>query len=475
MATIRFVELVRVSGSAQSAKDTPADQRAALDRLRQSRPGQLVERIEEGAAGLSGALPLDQRPDLQRLMALARARAFDEVRVRHLDRLTRHPDPRERYAIYGAVADASAVIVDAGGHVIDPASEMGELDFAFQTIVAARERSRIKERTLAARHRLASAGKLQGRPPYGRTWDKATGTWGENAAQMATYRRIFAEALAGRSLASIARGLQVDRVPTPGAGLRGKGKGNGRWTAAIVSHLVKRRHALGEVVSYGNVLRCPPVVDRETFDRVQAAVKNPRAGRPPKDDASALLRGLLRCGACGSPVWVITGGRPGDVRDYYACRWVRTARTKECRTHHPVAKVDAAARDALLGWLAAAVVPSAGQRRQGASAAVLEARLKALGAEEVRVLRAARTASPEASEAILAELASEREALRRELEEARLPPPAAPTAISPAALARARRAGPAALRSLVRSVLRPGDARLLPGGRLELRPSGRPA
>ena len=94
----RYVELIRVSSKKQSDADTPEVQRRALDSLQQRRPGVLVERIEDGATGLSGALGLAERPDLQRLQALAQQRGFDELRVYDIDRLTRSDDLRERAA-----------------------------------------------------------------------------------------------------------------------------------------------------------------------------------------------------------------------------------------------------------------------------------------------------------------------------------------------------------------------------------------
>jgi DNA invertase Pin-like site-specific DNA recombinase len=486
MSLPRYVELVRVSGEQQAARDTPADQRAALDKLRLARPGILVERIEEGASGLSGALPLNKRPDLMRLFALAKARSFDEVRVRHLDRLTRHPDPRERYAIYGAVMDASAVIVDASGHVIDPASEMGELDFAFNSIVAARERKRILERTVTARRRHAAEGQFGGRPPYGRTYDRKTKAWGEDPAQIKVFRRIFKEVIAGRSLATVAAGLQSDNIPTPAAKnwtkRKGAKGGTGKWTSGIVGHLLKGRAATGTVTYMGQEMRCPPVVDEATFKRAREAVALQTSGKRPSNPADALLRNLAVCGACGAPMWVQTGAH-GEVRyRYYVCRFFRTSRTKECKQYHRVSEVDPVAREALLKWLAAEVAPVAGdatapQPRRSVEA--LEAKLKALAAEEGRLLRAARLASPEAAEAALMELAGEREGLKRELEIAKLPPPPAPArataAERSALLKRAKKATPGALRTLVLTLLAPGDARIMPGGRLELRASRLPA
>ena len=76
----------------------------------------LVERIE--APGVSGALSVQERPDLQRLAELSAARAYDELRVYALDRLTRADDPRERIAVFGMALDAGAIIVDVHGHSV---------------------------------------------------------------------------------------------------------------------------------------------------------------------------------------------------------------------------------------------------------------------------------------------------------------------------------------------------------------------
>src|SRR5207302_3495861 len=101
-------------------------------------------------AGLSGALGMAERPDLQRLAKLAQARAFDEVRVFDLDRLTRSDNPAERLGIFVMLKEASAVIVDRHNHVTDPSdsSGMGELDYTLRSFFNAQERKKIKDRTL---------------------------------------------------------------------------------------------------------------------------------------------------------------------------------------------------------------------------------------------------------------------------------------------------------------------------------------
>lgn len=331
----RFLELIRVSSTGQAERDTPEDQRRALARLAQARPGRLVERIEHGASGLSGAAGLNQRPDLLRLAELSRARAFDELRVRHLDRLTRHTDPRERFAIFGMVADAGAVIVDAGGHVVDPATEIGEVDYFLQTWASARERKKIVERTVEARRRLSAAGRPMTTIPYGRTFDYEAGVWGTDEERTAVYRRIFRETIAGVSLHQLAARLNSEGIPAP--------KG-GTWEASSLRRMLRNGSAVGRMTSYGHPISCPPVVDEMTQRRALAALARgrTRSGPPAKHDA--LLRKLATCSVCGSSMHVAMGSRPAVL--YYRCAGAKPG-TCEARTYHPVAEVDAAFLEAL--------------------------------------------------------------------------------------------------------------------------------
>ncbi len=334
----RYVELVRVSSSGQAARDTPEDQRAALERLRVARPGVLVERIEV-AEGVSGALAAAARPDLRRLLELAQARAFDEVRVRHLDRLTRHDDPRERFAVYGIIADAGAIVVDATGREIAPSSDLGELTWYFETLMASKERKRIAERTRAAKDRLVREGRLvNGRPPFARTYDRKTGAWGVDARAAAVLRRLFDLCLAGRSLRAIVRTLQADGLPGPTGGA---------WSPAQVSRLLRDRAAVGEYVSQGVTIRVAPLVDEETFRAAGERLRVNDSNSGPIAKHPALLRKLLACGVCGSPMYTIKGGRTRSPAVYYLC----SARDPACRAYHRVARVDEAVREVVEAFL----------------------------------------------------------------------------------------------------------------------------
>jgi DNA invertase Pin-like site-specific DNA recombinase len=333
--TIRFVELVRVSSQGQADRDTPEDQRAALLRLRLAHPGDLVEVID---SAVSGANDSDHRADLQRLATLARARAFDEVRVRHLDRLTRHEDPRERFLVYGIIADAGAVIRDATGRVIDPRSELGELTWYFETLMASKERRRILERTRAGRERLVREGRLvHGKPPYGRTFDKRTGKWGLDEEEATVYRRMFEACLAGRSTRDIAKELVTRGVPT---------RLGGTWSAAHVSRLLRQPTAYGVYKSWGHSFTIPAIVDEPTAKAAIAKLKANNCMSGPKPTTPTLLQKLLVCGLCGSPMYVDKGGKGASATHYYVC----SARGS-CGIYHRVDRLDEAVRKRVEEWV----------------------------------------------------------------------------------------------------------------------------
>lgn len=311
----RYVELVRVSSSGQAARETPEIQKMALDHLRGSRSGILVERIEvEG--GISGAETLARRPDLQRLQQLTRARAYDEIRVYHLDRLTRAEDPRERMAVLGMALDACAVIVDTSGRVIDPADEsgMGELDYYLNTWAAARERIRTRARTIDGRRKGAAAGRyMHGRPPYGLSWNRERGEWSVVEEHSNVVRRIFALAIDGTSTPGIASLLNAEGIPSPR---------KGRWSPSTVLGTLHNRVYFGELVQrlQGETFEStvPAIIEPATWERAQAALGHRR--KKPRHvhiKHEALCRGRAVCGVCGASMHV-QGGRGGKYL-YYRC------------------------------------------------------------------------------------------------------------------------------------------------------------
>lgn len=326
----RFVELVRVSTQGQADRETPQAQRADLARLRSERPGIFVEVIEYVG---SGAKDLAERLDLQRLSELADARAFDEVRVRHFDRLTRSNDPDEQEAMLSIIRRARASIVEANGTVIDPRSTVGRITSILKAEGAAEERQKIVERTQgrkalrAKEHRLA-----QGSPPYGRTFDKTTGDWGLDPKTAPIYRRLFDECIAGRSLLQIADTLDKEGCVT---------RHGRRWTDVAVSRLMRLRSAFGEYTTHGVTFQIPAIVDEATFRAAEAKRRENNSLSGPKPVVFALLRKLATCGVCGSTLYLQLGA--GGAYRYYYC----SSRDPKCMAYHRVSDLDPAVLDAL--------------------------------------------------------------------------------------------------------------------------------
>ncbi len=106
----------------------------------------------------------------------------------------------------------------------------------------------------------------------------------------------------------------------------------GRWGIGQVHRILTRRTYIGEhefnrkdkdgkkkPVSEMVVVAVPPLIDRQTFDAVQALLKsrNPKVMPARVVSGPTLLTGLIHCGKCGGAMTIRTG-KGGRYR-YYAC------------------------------------------------------------------------------------------------------------------------------------------------------------
>src|SRR5919107_1134533 len=114
--------------------------------------------------GVSGTIPLEERPEGRRLLEDAQAGRFDTVLVYKLDRLGRSllviVDAHDRL-------EAAGVALKSATEPIDTSTPSGRLIFQMLASFAEYERAAIAERTRSGLHRAYRGGKHTGRIPYG--------------------------------------------------------------------------------------------------------------------------------------------------------------------------------------------------------------------------------------------------------------------------------------------------------------------
>jgi site-specific DNA recombinase len=320
--------------------------------------------------GQSRALAWARRPQAAALLAAMAdpGRGFDAIVIGEYER-----------AFYGAQYAAMAPLFEhygvqlwmpeAGGRV-DFASEHDEHAMTVLGLSSKREitRTSIRVRTAMAAQVREQGRYLGGRPPYGyRLGDagphpnKAHAAWGRRAHRLEPdpdtahiVRWIFAQRLAGHSVARIARALNEAGVPCPSAADPGRNshRTGAAWTLGTVTTILRNPRYTGRQVwnrqrtdkdladpantslGHKSVQRWnlpdgwvisarpahPALVSEADF--IAAQDVNAARGPSPKGHLAGLVRrryllsGLLTCGVCGrrmESAW--SNGKPA-----YRCR-----------------------------------------------------------------------------------------------------------------------------------------------------------
>lgn len=380
--------------------------------------------------GISGAIPLEDRPEGRRLLVDAEAGRFGTVLVYRLDRLG-----RSLSALLAAHdrLDACGVAIRSGTEPFDTASPIGKFLFSLLGSMAELERSTIAERMARGRDRVAGRGKYTGGPiPLGYDLD-ADGCLVPSERPMpvlglteAEYVRDLFRRVAERSTTLAGEAERLTRLGVPRVvrygGPRGRQLAYRDWKHAAITRVIHNTAYVGSYrvrSKYGTVERpCVPLVDDETWQRAQEATTANRTLSSKNAKRAYLLRGLVRCGTCGRAFV----GTPGPhKRGQYRCAGQTGGRNGE---RCPAGSVEMADLDAIVWARVAAIVGdpapylAAVERRlvdRATAEAVpdrsapLAAEIAAKAAERERVLGLHRRGSISAEEA-----ERELDAIRRE-------------------------------------------------------------
>ena len=257
------------------------------------------------------------------------------------------------------------------GGPIDPANEAHDLVMSVFGGMSKGERNRIKIRVRTAMTAQAKdEGRfLGGRPPYGYVLvdagphpNPSKAADGKRAHKLdldleaaPVVERIYGECLDGRGFYAIAEGLTRDGIPSPSAHDPGRNRHrsgiawnkfavrsiliNPRYTGhqvwskqrkdevlidvedVALGHMAKMRWNDANTWIWSKKIAQPPIIDRDTFDQVQAIVAGRAAvhaqHKPHRVTHPYALRGCVWCGVCERRMqshWV-------NDAPYYRCRF----------------------------------------------------------------------------------------------------------------------------------------------------------
>src|SRR5215207_676627 len=319
-STERVGLYMRVSSEEQRDRETIEIQREFLEQYCQLYGLEAAETYADD--GVSGTVPLHERPEGRRLLEDARAKKFETLLVYRLDRLGRPllviVDAHDRL-------QAGGVSLRAATEPIDTSTSSGRLIFQMLASFAEYERETIRERTRAGLHRAFRGGKYMGRIPYGYCLDE-NARLEVVAEEAAIVREITANIAEGSTLYREAKRLNDLGVASPGWRYGTSERKPGRcWSATTISNIIRQPAYVSiHVVKINGGENCierkvPVIMDPGLQERAKAMLTENKRRPDRKRDRKYLLSGLVKCAVCGFAYIGYSSTARGKKYYYYRC------------------------------------------------------------------------------------------------------------------------------------------------------------
>jgi site-specific DNA recombinase len=323
---IRVAVYLRVSSEEQRERHTIESQRErVLELISRER---LVVVNEYRDDGVSGTIPLDDRPAGRQLLIDAREQRFDAEVVYRLDRLGR--DTADGLITVREL-ERIGIGVRSATEEIDTTTPAGRFMLTMLFAAASYERDSIVQRSIDGSHRVARAGGwLGGSPPFGyrvigqrhesRLVIDEDAIPGLTVSPADVVREIYRLAAdEGWTCRRIGEHLMAQGIPCPGLregwehvvvhsvrSRRAKPPANvwrpSRIRNIITSSTYRGEHLYGKRSKQGRepVARAvPAIVDVTTWQRAQETLRQNLLFSPRNAKRRYLLRSMIRCGTCG--------------------------------------------------------------------------------------------------------------------------------------------------------------------------------
>lgn len=302
------------------------------------------------------------RPGFKKMIEDIELGYISTVIVKDLSRLGR------RYDMVGYYTDTFFPDMDvrfiAVNDIID--SDEGESEIApFKNVINEWYARDISRKVKSSYRIRGNSGEPLSLPPYGyiKSPDNPK-KWIVDPEAATIVKDIFKMCLEGKDNETIARILQERKVLTPTAywaskGIRKGGKKTNldpyKWNNSTVETILSKQEYCGDIINFKTYKKSfknktrrdnppdkwvifkdvhEPIIDRETFERVQEYTKKTKRRAPKAENGEKnMFCDFLYCADCGSKLWYHTNTTNKEIH-YFSCSNYKKDTRGNCETRH---------------------------------------------------------------------------------------------------------------------------------------------
>lgn len=221
-------------------------------------------------------------------------------------------------------------------------------------------------RKVRSSHRLrGNAGEPLSQPPYGYLKSPENKKkWVVDPYAASIVQDVFRMCLEGKGNETIARILQERETLIPTAYWQSLGLNRGgkrvqpnpyKWSKSSIAKMLANQEYCGDIINFKTYFKSfknkarlenpeenwvifrdvhEPIIDRETFERVQQLTENTKRRSPkPENGGKNMFADLLYCADCGSKLWFHVNTINKDIH-FFSCSNYKTDTRGTCETRH---------------------------------------------------------------------------------------------------------------------------------------------
>ena len=302
-----------------------------------------------------------KRPGFQKMLTAIEAGYISAVFVKDLSRLGRnYIEVGKLTEEFFPLHDIRLVAVSDG---VD--SDEGEDDFTpFKNIMNEYYAKDISKKRRIVNKMKGNAGVPLSPPPYGYIKNPDDPRfWVVEPEAAEVVRRIYCMALEGYGLAEIAARLAADGVVNPTYYWRSRGTSRGgskstveptKWGHTTVKKILTLQEYCGDVINFKSYSKSykmkkrienpeenraiflnvhEAIIDRQTWEKVQALQKGTRRKKPTVTQESSVFSSLLKCPECGGNLNFHFNQNNHDIK-FFSCQNHNSGYRKCSKTHY---------------------------------------------------------------------------------------------------------------------------------------------